>query len=136
MAESLVVDCSVAAKWVLPEPDRAVLDLSAVGEVSLLAPDLILIEFASLISKQHRRKLISAAEAEKSFDLFTRIAPSLVETRPRLNAALGLSLEYGVSLWDCVYIVLATECECPCLTADRRLLRSPIGKHAKLRLLE
>ena len=102
------------------------LDLSAAGEVSLLAPDLILIELASLISKQHRRKRISAADAQKSLDLPTRIAP--------FAGRNTTSLEYGASL--CVYIVLAIECECPCLTADRRLLRSPIGKHAQLRLRE
>jgi len=140
MAESLVIDCSVAAKWVLPEPGRPaarlLLDRAGAGEITMLAPDLILVEFASLLSKQHRRKLISAAVADKSFDLFTQIAPTLVDTRPRLDAALALSFEYGASLWDCVYVVLAIECECPCLTADKRLLRSPIGKHANLRLLD
>jgi predicted nucleic acid-binding protein len=140
MAESIVIDCNVAAKWILPEPGREaarrLLEQSAAGEISLIAPDLILVEFAGLISKYYRRKLISAIDAEKSFDLFTQIAPPLVETGPRLDAALALSLEYGASLWDCVYIALAMECECACLTADGRLFRSGIGRHASLRLLK
>ena len=140
MADMFVVDCSVAAKWVLSEPDSVAAwgwyTRFQAGEISLIAPDLILLEFASLVSKYQRRKLISVTEAEASFALFADIAPPLVETRPRLDAALSLSLQHGASLWDCVYVLLSIECECPCLTADGRLFRSPIGKHANLRLLE
>ena len=46
MPDMLVLDCSVAAKWVLPEPDRAMalrlFDQYESGEVDLLAPDLLL----------------------------------------------------------------------------------------------
>ena len=140
MAETFIVDCSVAAKWILSEPDSEAAwnwyTRFESRELSLIAPDLILVEFASLVSKHYRRKLLSATEAERSYALFAEIVPPLVDSRPRLNAALALSLEYGASLWDCVYIVLGIECECPCLTADKRLLRSPIGKHTNLRLLE
>jgi predicted nucleic acid-binding protein len=139
MTERFVLDCSVAAKWVLAEAESdaawAWYKRSQAGEISFIAPDLILVEFASLVAKQYRRKLISAKEAERSYALFTEIAPPLIDTRPRLDAALDLSLEFGASLWDCVYITLAMECECPCLTADRRLLRSPVAKRAELRLL-
>ena len=140
MAETFVVDCSVAAKWILSEPGSTAawgwyLRFRQ-GKVSLIAPDLILIEFASLLSKYYRRKLISAARGEDSYALFTDIAPPLFDTRPRLDAALALSVKCGASLWDCVYVMLAIEAECSCLTADERLFRSNIGQHASLRLLE
>ena len=67
MPDIFVLDCSVAAKWVLPEPDRApalaLLEQYASGKVQLIAPDILLAEFASLVSKHHRRKLISAEQA-------------------------------------------------------------------------
>ena len=50
MPDALVVDCSVAAKWVLDEAaaDAAdLLDSDRAGKVSLIAPDLLLAEFAS-----------------------------------------------------------------------------------------
>src|SRR5258708_5260733 len=51
MPETFVLDCSVAAKWVLPEPDRTpalrLFERYASGEISLIAPDLLLAEFAS-----------------------------------------------------------------------------------------
>ena len=52
MAEMFILDCSLAAKWVLPEPDCApalrLLERYESGEISLIAPDLLLAEFASL----------------------------------------------------------------------------------------
>jgi len=60
MSETYVLHCSVTAKWVLPEPDRAPalrwLDQFESGEISLIAPDLLLAEFASLLAKRNRRK--------------------------------------------------------------------------------
>src|SRR5213593_555946 len=98
MPETLVVDCSIAAKWILPEPGREparlMLDRYASGEISLIAPDLLLAEFASLISKRVRRKEISGGQAQTAFDLMSRVAPQLFDTRPLVPLALHLSLRY------------------------------------------
>jgi len=36
-------------------------------------------------------------------------------------SALDLALNNQMSLWDCVYLALAIEHDCPLITADRRL---------------
>ena len=139
MPETFVLDCSVAAKWVLPEPDRApalrLFERYASGEISLIAPDLLLAEFASLLAKRSRRKQISAEQAYKAFQLMTRCAPRLFDMRPRLYRALNLSLHHQMSLWDCVYVALAMEHDCPFLTSDRRLFRAGRGRHPSLQLV-
>jgi predicted nucleic acid-binding protein len=140
MPATFVLDCSVAAKWVLPEPDRApaveLFDQYASGEVLLIAPDTLLAEFASLVAKHHRRKRISAQQAREAFSLMVKCAPRLFDTRPRLFRALELSLQYQLSLWDCVYLALALEQDCPLLTADRRLFRAGQGRHPAVRLVQ
>jgi len=140
MRETFVLDCSVAAKWVLPEPGRApalrLFDRYASGEISLIAPDLILAEFASLLAKHTRRKLISPVQARKAFQLMTQCVPRLFDMRPRLFRALELSLQHHLSLWDCVYLDLALERNCPLLTADRRLFRSSAARHPAIRLVQ
>ena len=140
MPEEFVLDCSVAAKWVLPEPDRAPalgwFDRYASGEVLLIAPDTLLAEFASLAAKRHRRKQISEEQAREAFSLMVKCAPRLFDTRPRLFRALELSLQYQLSLWDCVYLALALERDCPVLTADRRLFRAGRGRHPSVRLVQ
>ena len=139
MKETFVLDCSVAAKWVLPEPDGApalrLFDRYVSGEISLIAPDLLLAEFASLLAKHSRRKQISTDQARKAFHLMTRCAPQLFDMRPRLFRALDLSLQHQMSLWDCVYLDLALEHNCSFLTADRRLLRSGAGRHPSVQLV-
>jgi predicted nucleic acid-binding protein len=67
LPETLVVDCSVAAKWILHEAGHAqalhLLHEEESGKVSLIAPDLLLTEFASLIMKRAGRKRILVAKA-------------------------------------------------------------------------
>src|SRR6185312_687120 len=131
MADIFVLDCSVAAKWVLPEPDRGPalewFDKFASGKVLLIAPDILLAEFVSLLAKRNRRKQISAAQALDAYALMARCAPRLFDIRPRLVGAFELSLRYQLSLWDCLYLALAMEHDCPMLTADARLFRAGRG---------
>lgn len=140
MPETLVVDCSVAAKWVLPEPGRAaamlLLEQHESGELSLIAPDLLLAEFASLLAKRTRRKQIHSQQAREAFQLMVRCAPKLFDTRHMLPATLELALRYQISLWDCVYLALAVERGCPVITADRRLFRARTDHQPTVRLLE
>jgi len=130
----------VAAKWVLPEPDRApalrLFDRYSWGEISLIAPDLLLVEFASLISKRNRRKQISMSQAREAFQLMVQCAPRLFDMRPLVDRALDLSLKYKMSLWDCVYVALAMEYQCPFLTADQRLYRAGSGRHPFVQLIQ
>ena len=140
MPDTFVLDCSVAAKWILPEPGRApaleLFERYASGQVLLIAPDILLAEFASLVAKRNRRKQISAGQAHEAFSLMTRSAPKLFDTRPRLSRALDLSLQHQLSLWDCVYLALALEHDCPVLTADLRLFRAGRSGHPSVRLVQ
>ena len=140
MVETLVVDCSVAAKWVLPEPGREVairlLERYAAGEVHLIAPDLLLSEFASLVAKRHRRKQMTGEQALRAYALMVESAPELVAVRPRIPLALELAVRHQISLWDAVYVALAVEFGTQLVTADRRLLRGGRTWHPVVRLLE
>jgi len=139
MTEVYVLDCSIAAKWLLLEPDRApalrLLEQYSAGEVSLIAPDLLLAEFASLLTKRCRREQMTGEDASEAYRLMTRCSPRLFDLRPRLSLAMEVSLRYQISLWDSAYVALASEFNCPCLTADRRLFRGGAGRHPSLRLL-
>ena len=139
MPTTHVLDCSVAAKWILPESDRTpalrLFEQYSAGEIFLIAPDLLLTEFASLLAKRRRRKQLLAEQAHKAFDLMVQCSPKLYETRPRLRRALELSLSHDISLWDSVYLALAAEFNCSVITADRRLFRAASRRHPSLKLL-
>ena len=105
------------------------------GEILLIAPDLLLAEFASLVSKRTRRRQISNVQALHAFHLIEQFALRLFDTRPLLEVALPLALSHHLSLWDCVYLALAIEHSCPFITADRRLFKSSVSRHPAMRLL-
>ncbi|HYA18626.1 MAG TPA: type II toxin-antitoxin system VapC family toxin [Bryobacteraceae bacterium] len=139
MAERFVVDCSVAAEWVLPEPGReaalAIYDRYAAGSIELIAPDLLLAEFASLLARRCRRKQISHTQGREAFRLMTLCAPELVETRSRVAEALDFSLRFHLSLRDSIYLAVAREFDCPVLTADARLVRAARGAETTVHLV-
>jgi predicted nucleic acid-binding protein len=139
LPETLVVDCSVAAKWVLQESGRTealrLLDEQELGKILLIAPDLVLTEFAGLIAKRTRRKQMPAAQCYQAFRLIEESELRLFETRPLLGRALDLALNNQMSLWDCVYLALAIQHNCPMVTADRRLFRGASARHPAIRLL-
>jgi predicted nucleic acid-binding protein len=140
MPDTFVLDCSVAAKWVFHESGRAAaLDLYKryqSGNILLIAPDILLAEFASLLAKRNRRRQISAQQAHQAFALMTKSAPRLFETRALIFHAMDLSLEHQLSLWDCIYLALALEHDCPVLTADQRLFRGGTSRHPGLMLVQ
>jgi predicted nucleic acid-binding protein len=127
----------VAVKWVLYEPGHVqalrLLEEELSGSLMLIAPDLLLTEFASLIAKRVRRKHMSAAEAIDAFHRFEESVPALFETRPLVEAALNLAVDGQMSLRDSVH--LALEHRCPLITADRRLFRGHSPHYRAIRLL-
>jgi predicted nucleic acid-binding protein len=139
LPETVVVDCSVAAKWILQEADPPealrLLDEQEADKFSLIAPDLLLTEFASLIAKRVRRARMPVAEGHRAFGLMRESRLKLMETRQLLEPALELALYNQMSLWDCVYLALAIERNCALITADRRLFRGRSARHPSIRFL-
>jgi predicted nucleic acid-binding protein len=119
---SLVIDASVAAKWVLPEADSA----NAVGlrgtDVDLLAPSLVAIELGNTIWKSVSRG--DAAQSEAAHILRIAIAhySRIVPTEELLDDALSLAIELDHPIYDCFYLALAERERAPLVTADKRLL--------------
>ncbi len=68
---ALVIDASVVAKWVLPEPGRepalALLNLYEANRLNLAAPRLLLIEVASVLVKRYRRHSLALTQAGEAF---------------------------------------------------------------------
>lgn len=119
---TLVVDASVAAKWVLEEDgsDRAAA-LRATGD-DLIAPSLIVAEIGNAIWKRAVWKELSTRDAvqamQSATDMFTRlIAPT--ELAPR---ATEIAIELRHPLYDCFYLALAEREPCALITVDRRLM--------------
>lgn len=126
---SLVVDASVAVKWVIPEEGstraRALLGAAARGEARLLAPDVYVAEVANVLWKRsHLIGDLRDDEAREALENTLATLPTLAPSTALASQALELALTFGRSLYDCLYVALALRASCPLVTADRRLVRA------------
>jgi predicted nucleic acid-binding protein len=118
---TLVVDASVAAKWVLPQehssPANALRD-----EDGLIAPALISAEIASAIWKAVRRGTVPQAEAAAALKAGLTPFEALVADEILCARALTLAIELNHPIYDCFYLALAERENAPLVTADETML--------------
>ncbi|HEY3950080.1 type II toxin-antitoxin system VapC family toxin [Phenylobacterium sp.] len=115
---SIVIDASVALKWVLDEPGKEAAD--ALLDEELIAPALWLLEAANALWKRAQRREISAMEAtERLLELYN--APvAATAIADDLSAAADLANDLGHPVYDCLYLALAIRENTYVVTADRR----------------
>jgi predicted nucleic acid-binding protein len=124
-----VLDASVIGKWMLPA-EREELHLEARewaarydrGELSIIVPDLMWIEVASLLWKAVRNTRITKQEAKMAIvGLRDRELTTVESTPGLLDMALDIALANDTSVYDSIYVALAKEAKTFLITADRRL---------------
>ena len=124
----VVIDASVAAKWLVPE-DLSAESLRFLGpEFRRHVPDWLFAEVGQIVWKKvHQRREIEA-EAGRSILSALRSAPLEIHpTTPLLEPAFEIALAAGRSLYDSSYLALATSLDCRLVTADRRLFNALQG---------
>jgi predicted nucleic acid-binding protein len=118
---SLVIDSSVALKWLLAEPD-ALAAISLRRQYRLIAPELILLECANTFWKRVQRRQLTIDEATVLADAIPHAGIELASMRSQVTAITNLALDLNHPAYDCAYIVLALSQQCQFATADRRLI--------------
>ena len=118
----LVVDASVALKWVIDEEGTpAALDLLA--EDVLHAPDFLLLEVANVLWSKARRGVLSRPQADEAYDAIAAVPLTLTPLADLLTPARALAFALDLTTYDAVYAALAQKLACPLATADERLVR-------------
>jgi predicted nucleic acid-binding protein len=135
----LVLDSSVAAKWLVPERDsdkaRNLFEAWSDGQVDLIAPTLLIAEIASMLWKRAIRGIVPGAEALRLFRSFLELGLVLTPIKTVASAALRLSLARRHSLYDSLYVALAATEGCELMTADEKLFKAFEATFPKVRLL-
>jgi predicted nucleic acid-binding protein len=119
---TLVVDASVASKWVLVEPqsDRAA-DLRKTGE-PILAPDLVWAEIGNAVWKRAVNGQLTTPMAVEALDAAVAVFARLVPMRELAARATEIAIELKHPIYDCFYLALAEREHAPLISADKRLL--------------
>lgn len=123
----LVVDASVAAKWFLPEPDAGRAQALLDGRFTLLAPDLLWTEVASVAWKHARKGAITRIEAETMVRQFLGFPVETHPCEPLLPDAMRLALDHDRTVYNSLYLALAVRESATLVTEDAKLMRSLAG---------
>ena len=135
----IVVDASVAVKWLLPEPGDAAAQELLASEERLVAPSLIRTEVAAALARRARFREIEPHDAETAMGLWLQTLRDgvigLVADEADLVAALGLARELSHPLQDCLYLALAERLGAPLVTADKKFVAKARASHTLVRVL-
>ncbi|MBM4308940.1 MAG: type II toxin-antitoxin system VapC family toxin [Deltaproteobacteria bacterium] len=122
----IVLDASVALKWIFGEEEggeKAGLykEGHVTGKEPIAVHSLFFYEIANVLATKTRLSSKDAAEAFSliwTFDLevFGLGLDEYLE-------GIALSRQYGITLYDAVYVVLAKKLGCPFVTSDRNLYK-------------
>jgi len=120
----MIVDASVAIKWLVPEEDSELADALLHGG-GLIAPDLIVAEIANAVWKKRLRNELSAIPPllVRVVDIFDSLEP----TAPLIVRATELAVELVHPAYDCFYLALAEVSGRKIVTADQKLMRMLAG---------
>lgn len=125
-AAPLVVDASVAVKWLIEEPgtEAAV----ALRDGDLAAPALLRIEVANALRSLVARGTLTRTRAMALLGKFHPAPASIVQADEALERrALEIALDLSHPIYDCVYLALAERTSRTLATADARFLRALAG---------
>ena len=119
--ERLVIDASVAVKWVVPEHGSEHAELLL--DHALVAPDLLFAECANILWKKVRRGELTKAEADVAAQTLELADLTVVSARWYLAAATSIAVELDHPAYDGVYLAVAEASGLRLVTADGRLVR-------------
>lgn len=123
----IVVDASVAAKWLLAEPGEEEAHALLNEGQRLVAPELARWDVAGAILRRQRKSEITAAGAREALtdwdDILATGRLNLVSPADIYQAAIELATTTNHPLFDCVYVATAQHFSCMLLTADQTLVR-------------
>jgi predicted nucleic acid-binding protein len=116
-----VVDTSVAIKWYLAElhwqPARRLLGAGH----DLIAPDFLYLELGNVLWKYASRGELEGSDAIEILTDLQQLSLRIVPPAADLHQALQLAMEFGRTMYDCLYVALAIREQAVMVTADKKL---------------
>lgn len=130
---TLVVDASVAVKWLLVEKDsETARRLPSVSE-ELHAPRLLASEVANAVWVRSRRGELNRSRAVALVESIPNMPLRWHQDETVCADATRLALAYGRSVYDSMYLALAQRLGVRMVTADQRFANALAGTdHANL----
>jgi len=115
-----VLDASVVIKWFLPEPYAEAARRLRDRSIECEAPDLLLLEVPNALWKYVIRGTLDLPIAREAVESLSISPIRLREAGSLFTDAFRIAIETRRSVYDCTYLSLAVQADCPLITADRK----------------
>ncbi len=134
MAKTVVVDTSVALKWVLTESDSeqaiSLVDVWRKNNIEVIAPSLLIYEASNTLYQNVRTGKITLDTANRGLDIILKVV--LLEFLPSTalsTQAMEIASRFELSAsYDAHFLALARQKNCELWTADTRMWKAVTGK--------
>jgi predicted nucleic acid-binding protein len=130
---TIVVDASVAVKWVLPEADSDRAAAIRAADDDLIAPSLAYAEIGSAIWRAVLRDDVAAREAREELRIAVAHYRRIVPLEELAERALELATHLRHPIYDCFYLALAKRESAPLATADEAMIAAARKAKVKIR---
>lgn len=123
---SVVVDASIAVKWVVAEEGHQESLLLSRAQ-PLIAPDFVLVEAANVLWKKVRIDQLMREQALQGLEFIRGAYAELVPSNGLIERALSIALQLDHPVYDCLYLACAQVEQLEFMTADKRLAAKLAG---------
>lgn len=131
----LVIDASIAVKWIIDEEDHDLARGLLARFSDLFAPDFLLAEVGNVLWKKTRSGQLSGEQACKGLasmsSYFTELPPSAAFVERAL--ALATSLDHPI--YDCLYVACAESLAATFVTADEKFHRKALASSCNVEIV-
>ncbi|MDE0262889.1 MAG: type II toxin-antitoxin system VapC family toxin [Bryobacterales bacterium] len=118
----VVVDASVAAKWLIAEADSEMAAMLLDGSFDLHAPRLLASEIGNMLWRQARKGSIDDYEAARLAAALLNMPVQWRDDERTCVEAVRIAVELGHPAYDCMYLALALLIGAKVVTADKRFV--------------
>lgn len=118
----VVVDASVAAKWLIAEADSEIAAMLLDGSFDLHAPRLLASEIGDMLWRQARKGSIDDYEAARLAAALLNMPVQWRDDERTCVEAVRIAVELGHPAYDCMYLALALLIGAKVVTADKRFV--------------
>jgi predicted nucleic acid-binding protein len=119
----IVVDASIAVKWVLPEHNSDLAFALRTDERLFVAPSLIVEEIGNVAWRRYRLGEVTNAQALDIVRVAIGLISRIVPAAELYERALNLAIDLDHPIYDCFYLALAQRESAPLASADEKLRR-------------
>jgi predicted nucleic acid-binding protein len=123
----LVVDASVAVKWIVAEEQEAAAEALLLRGGHWLAPDFLVVEVANVMRTKTASGQLDLHQAQAGLRFVKTTIDQFIPDGVLVERAPEIAADLNHAIYDCLHIACAERQQAQLMTADQRFIRKIAG---------